>query len=263
MNPERTPLLAANWKQNQRWDDCEAFVERLRNLLPEYFGGGAALGLELLVCPPYPYLPIVGDLISEAALFLGAQDVSQHADGAFTGGVSAGMLADCGCDFCLVGHSERRHVFGDDDEDVHEKLVRLREAEIVPVLCVGEPLAIRESGRQTEYTLRQLAAQEDELQRLEPGSLVIAYEPVWAIGTGRNAEPADAQEMAAAIRSWLAQQVGLAQAEATLILYGGSVKPENIAAYATLEDIDGALVGGASLKAESFAALAQALRGQN
>jgi triosephosphate isomerase len=260
MNALRTPLLAANWKQNQRWEDCEAYVAQLRELLPAYFDSSAPLGVELLICPAHPYIPIAGDLLSEAAVFLGAQDVSRYGDGAYTGAVGAGMLADLGCDFCIVGHSERRHVFGDDDAAVGDKLARLREAEIVPILCVGEKLEVRDSGQALPFTLGQLTAVRDELQRLEPGGLVIAYEPVWAIGTGRNAEPVDAEEMAGAIRGWLKANVGLAQAEACLILYGGSVKPENIAAYAELPDIDGALVGGASLKASSLAALAAAIR---
>jgi triosephosphate isomerase (TIM) len=259
MHELRTPLLAANWKMNQRWESCEQFASALRELLPEYFTEQSELALELLVCPPYPYLPLAGDLLGESALLLGAQDVCQYADGAFTSGVSAAMLADIGCDFCLAGHSERRQVFGDSDSVVGEKLKRLREAEVLPILCIGETLDIRQQGRALPHTLGQLDAVVEELQRLEPGGLIVAYEPVWAIGTGVNAEPQDAQEMAEAIRGWIVKHVGAAQAQGTLLLYGGSVKPENIGQYMQCADIDGALVGGASLKADSFAALAKAI----
>jgi triosephosphate isomerase len=171
------------------------------------------------------------------------------------------MLADCGCDYCIVGHSERRHVIGEDPQVFNDQLLRLAAADVVPVFCVGEPLEERLAGRARPYTVAQLDGARSALSRCEPGALVIAYEPVWAIGTGRNAEPSDAGEMALAIRDWLHARLGTDCAEQTEILYGGSVRPENIGAYLELEGIGGALVGGASLKAESFAALAIAYRG--
>ena len=258
MHDKRRPLLAANWKQNQLWEDCERFVVGLRGRCPAYFDKEAEPPIDLLLCPPFPYLTLLGGLADEADLYIGAQDVSRFSGGAYTGEISARMLADAGCDYVLVGHSERRSVFHESDEAVRDKLERLREAELLPVLCVGEGLAEREAGRAEAFTLAQLDSVKGELQEHEVGSLVIAYEPVWAIGTGRNAEPTDAQQMAKAIRGWSEQALGKKAAAETLILYGGSVKPENIAGYFTLSDIDGALIGNASLKAESFAAMVEA-----
>ena len=259
MNAARTPLLAANWKSNHRWEDCERFVDRLHELEPDYFRADYEPPVDILICPPFTYIALLGSLLEEAAIYLGAQDVSRFSGRAYTGDIAAGMLADLECDYAIVGHSERRRVLGDSDEIVKEKLARLREAELLPVLCVGEELAEREQGRALDFTLGQLAEVADELKQIEAGMLAVAYEPVWAIGTGRSAEPADAQEMAAAIRGWLRDHLGPGQAERTPVLYGGSVKPENIGGYAEQADIDGALVGGASLEADSFAALLAAL----
>jgi len=258
MHDKRRPLLAANWKQNQLWEDCERFVEGLRGRCPAYFDKEAETPIDLLLCPPFPYLTLLGGLADEADLYIGAQDVSRFGGGAYTGEVSARMLADAGCDYVLVGHSERRHVLHESDDVVREKLGQCREAELVPVLCVGEPLSEREAGRAEAYALGQLDSAKGELEVHEEGSLVVAYEPVWAIGTGRNAEPADAQQMAKAIRLWTEQALGKKAAAEMLILYGGSVKPENIASYFTQSDIDGALIGNASLKAESFSAMVEA-----
>lgn len=258
MSASRTPLLAANWKCNQLWTDCERFTEQLQAELPQFFAPNAEPGLDLVVCPPFTYLPLLGTLLENAAVYLGGQDVSRFDGGAYTGDVSAAMLSDLECDYAIVGHSERRGVFGDTDEIVALKLRRAREAELVPILCVGEALAVRDAGRAVEFTLGQLDAAFEELRHCMADALVIAYEPIWAIGTGRNAEPGDAQQMAAAIRGWLANKLG-AVADQVPILYGGSVKPDNAAAYFELSDVDGALVGGASLKASSFAALARLL----
>jgi triosephosphate isomerase len=258
MDAGREPLLVANWKMNNLWEECESFTARLRELQPQYFVPEADALPNLVICPPFPYIILLGSLLDETSVFLGAQDVSRFAEGAYTGDVSAAMLDDLGCDFAIVGHSERRGVFGETDDVVSQKLARLREAEITPILCVGEALAEREAQRAVEFTLGQLEAVVEELKQLPPDGLAIAYEPIWAIGTGRNAEPADAQEMAAAIRGWLEQRLGERHALLTPLLYGGSVKPANIAAYFELQDIDGALVGGASLKAESFAQLVDA-----
>jgi len=211
-----------------------------------------------VVCLPFTYLPLLGTLLENAAVYLGGQDISRFDGGAYTGDVSAAMLSDLECDYAIVGHSERRGVFGDTDEIVASKLKRAREAELVPILCVGESLEVRDGGHAEQFTLSQLDAVFEELRRFPADALVIAYEPLWAIGTGRNAEPGDAQQMAAAIRGWLADKLG-AVADQVPILYGGSVKPDNAATYFALADVDGALVGGASLKAASFAALARLL----
>jgi len=263
MNPERTPLLAANWKSNHHWEDCEQFVDRLQELKPDYFNPDFEPAADLLICPPFAYIALLGSLLEEAAIYLGAQDVSRFNEGAYTGDVSAAMLTDLECDYAIIGHSERRNVFGDSDEDVRDKLIQLREQKLLPILCVGETLAVREEGRAVDFTLKQLEKLKGELQQFEPGMLVIAYEPIWAIGTGQSAEPTDAQEMAQAIRDWIGKHLGTEHEKQTLVLYGGSVKPDNIARYLEQQDVDGALVGGASLKADSFAALLDAVLAVN
>ena len=256
MHPERTPLLAANWKLNNNWEDCESFVEQLAGLCPGHFVENAQPPIDLLICPPFPYLALLGRLLDHSVVYTGAQDVSRYPSGAYTGEGGAAQLSDVGCDFAIVGHSERRGHMGEDDATVLQKLARLREEDVVPILCIGEDLQVREASRALDFTLGQLLALQAELKQLEPGGLVVAYEPVWAIGTGRNAAPEDAQEMAAAIRAWLDQHAGKQLAWEALILYGGSVKPDNIEGYLAQDDIDGALIGGASLKAESLAKMA-------
>jgi triosephosphate isomerase len=261
MNEARTPLLAANWKQNHTWTTVEQYVNELRQLLPDYFprdraddpDDDAEFPVELLLCAPYPYIGVLGGLLDEAHVYLGAQDVSRFAGGAYTGEVSAAMLGDLGCDYCIVGHSERRWHLGETGPAFAAKLEQLTAEEIVPILCVGEQLAQRDSGAAESFTLGQLDEVRAQLAALP--ELVIAYEPVWAIGTGRSASPEDAQAMAHAIRGWLSQQLGPEKAAQTHILYGGSVNADNIASFLAAPDIDGALVGGASLEAASFAAL--------
>lgn len=257
MTPERTPLIAANWKCNQRWDTCVEFASKLKELLPDQFDLEIEPPIDVLICPPFPYIPLLGMLLEEATVYLGSQDVSRYAGGAYTGDVAAAMLADLECDYCIVGHSERRNVFGDTDKIVAEKLLRLCDEELVPILCIGESLEARDAGRALDLTLGQLQAVCPTLRRFEPDRLVVAYEPIWAIGTGRNAEAADAQEMCAAIREWISAELGSDHAALTPILYGGSVKPDNAQDYFSQSDIDGALVGGASLHADSFAELVQ------
>jgi triosephosphate isomerase len=267
MHESRTPLLAANWKQNHTWTSVEEFIAALKPLLPDYFpepqagqpegaDEDVALPLELLICAPHPYLALLGGLLDEAHIYLGAQDVSRFAGGAYTGEVSAAMLGDLGCDYCIVGHSERRWQMGEDDATLAHKLAHLAAEEIVPILCVGEQLDVRDSGGAADYTLTQLTAVKTQLEAFP--ELVIAYEPVWAIGTGRSASTADAQEMLQAIRGWLGRELGNSLAGQTHLLYGGSVNAENIADYLAQPDCDGALIGGASLTAAGFAALQQA-----
>ncbi len=262
MHPDRTPLLAANWKLNQDWESCQQFIERLAALRPDHFDADMEPVVDLLICPPFPYLALLGSLLEEAAVFLGGQDCSCFNQGAYTGEVSAAMLNDVGCDYCILGHSERRQLFGDTAVTITEKLAQVRKAEMLPILCVGESLEQRDAGQHEAFTLGQLTELLDELRKFTPGMLVIAYEPVWAIGTGRSAEPADAQAMAQAIRAWLKDNLGEDHALQTLILYGGSVKPENCAGYFAAPDIDGALVGGASLSADSYTGLAAAIEQQ-
>ncbi len=263
MNKNRTPLLAANWKMNHHWENCEQYCAALREHLPEYFGAGeeqsavVTPAVELAIFPPLPYLSLIYRLLEDSTIFLGAQDVSRYEEGAFTGEVSSQMLSDVGCDYCLLGHSERRDMLGETDADVALKLKRLHSAEVMPVICIGESRAQREAGRAVEHTLAQLTELKEVLAGFDLGGFVIAYEPIWAIGTGQNATPDDAQEMAAAIRAWLSNELNDELAASTLVLYGGSVNPENIGSYLACDDIDGALIGGASLDAEKYAAMSR------
>lgn len=258
MSNQRNVLLAANWKQNQLWDECEAFKTQLKKLCPQYWEAGFEPEVELLICPAFPYIGIIGNLLDDAEIYIGGQDVSRFGGGAYTGDVSAKMLSDSGCDYCIVGHSERRNLFGDTDAEIAVKLGQLRAEEIVPILCVGESLEQREADEAVSFTTGQLDQQKVELGKLKAGEFVVAYEPIWAIGTGKSATEADAQEMASAIRKWLVAELGKQYAAETQILYGGSVKPGNISWYVSQPDIDGVLVGGASLNAASFAQLAKA-----
>jgi triosephosphate isomerase len=253
MEAGRSKLLAANWKSNHHWEDCESYAATLRAELPQYFAGEDATQppVDLLVCPAFPYITVLGSLFADTSVLLGAQDVSRVKEGAHTGEVSAQMISDIGCDYCIVGHSERRAA-GEDDAIIAQKLHRLSEAELIPILCVGESAETREIGMARGFVTGQLEAVRDQLLQFPADSLVIAYEPIWAIGTGVNAEPEDAQLMAAEVRAWLAT-LGSGYAEQVPVLYGGSVNPDNLGGYLKLPDIDGALIGGASLEAKAMA----------
>lgn len=236
----RRPWVAGNWKMN-------GSLAAARTRCAELLAGLAGLACEVVVAPPFVHLEAVARVIDGSALRLAAQDACQHGDGAYTGAVSAAMLAELGCRYVLVGHSERRALFGDDDALVAAKFAAVRAAGMVPVLCVGETLAEREAGRTRAVVLRQLDA---VLDAAGAGEMVLAYEPVWAIGTGRSASAAQAQEVHALLRARLREQDEAAAA--TRIVYGGSVKAANAAGLLVQPDIDGALVGGASLDAREF-----------
>jgi triosephosphate isomerase len=210
------------------------------------------------VCVPYPYLGQARDGLSDSAIFWAAQDVSDEESGAYTGQVSASMLSDFGCAMTLVGHSERRGFNGESNQLVARKAKRALSTRIRPIVCVGETLEEREAGHTEEVVLAQLQAVLEELAAAELDQLVRAYEPVWAIGTGRTATPGQAQEVHAMLRRQVAQK-SLPAAEALTILYGGSVKPANAAELFRMTDIDGALVGGASLNADDFLAIVDAM----
>lgn len=227
-----------------------ALLERLKSGMP-------GLQCEVAVCAPFPYLAQVQSLLAGTSVRWGAQSVSEHASGAFTGEVSAAMLGDFGCHYVLVGHSERRSLFGEGDAVVAGKFVAASRAGLVPILCLGETLAERESGETAAVVSRQLGAVLDLAGVDALVSAVIAYEPVWAIGTGVTASPAQAQEVHAAIRRQVAVLDG-GVASGLRILYGGSVKPQNAAELFAQADIDGGLVGGAALVADDFLAICQA-----
>src|SRR3989440_9316318 len=232
----RTRLVAGNWKMHGSRSANPALLDALLKDLPK---GDA----QCAVCPPFPYLGEVGERLRGTPVSLGAQNVSEHANGAYTGEVSAAMLAEFGCRYVIVGHSERRQLYGESDAQVAAKFAAARAAGLTPILCVGETLAEREAGRTEEVVARQLAA-----VAFSPG--VLAYEPVWAIGTGRNATPEQAQAVHAFLRRHVPQQ--------TPILYGGRRKPQNAAAVFAMPDVDGGLIGGAPLGAGDFLTILQA-----
>jgi triosephosphate isomerase len=247
----RNFLVAGNWKMHGN----EAAN---RELVAAILGGAPASDrVSLLVCPPYPYLASVAAQLQGSALELGAQNVSEHESGAYTGEVAPAMLADMGCCYVIVGHSERRTLYGESSTQVAEKMAAALGGGLVPILCIGETLEQRESGSTEQVVAEQLGAAVERNGIEAFGSAVIAYEPVWAIGTGRTATPGQAQDVHRYIRSVLAEQ-DASVAENVQILYGGSVKGDNAAGLFGMPDIDGGLIGGASLKAADFLAIARA-----
>ena len=247
----RKPLVAGNWKMYGTRAENAALVRTLLDLLQP---GARA---EVLVCPPFVYLWETGRLLKDSEVALGAQSVCAESLGAFTGEVSGAMLRDVGCRYVLVGHSERRQLYGESDSLVARKFMAAQAQGLVPVLCVGETLEEREGGRTTEVVARQLEAVLSVSGVGAQASAVIAYEPVWAIGTGRTASPEQAQEVHAMIRGKVAA-LDATIASSVRILYGGSVKASNARELFAMADIDGGLVGGASLKAEEFAQICAA-----
>jgi len=242
----RRPLVAANWKMNKTAGEAQAFVEAFLPQLAD------AAGVEVVLAPPFTALERVARALAGSPVALAAQDVCPEPEGAFTGAVAARMLAELGCAYGIVGHSERRSLFGEDDELVARKAAALFSHRIRPIVCVGESLAEREAERTFEVVGRQLEGSLALVPESRASELVVAYEPVWAIGTGRSATPELAQQVHGFIRQRLAGRFGAASARIR-IQYGGSVKPENAGALMEQPDIDGALVGGASLDPRSFA----------
>jgi triosephosphate isomerase len=242
----RGKLVVGNWKMNGGLAANAALLSAL------VAGWKPLPGRQIAVCVPFPYLPQVGAALGATAIAWGAQDVSEHASGAFTGEVSAGMLAEFGCRHAIVGHSERRQFYGDTDAVVAAKAVAALAAGLTPIACVGETLAERDTGVTMAVVARQLDAVLAAVGA-EAAKLVVAYEPVWAIGTGRTASPEEAQTVHAALRARLAR----AAAADVALLYGGSVNAGNAKALFAMADIDGGLIGGASLKATEFLAIAR------
>ncbi|MGZ4470621.1 MAG: triose-phosphate isomerase [Nocardioidaceae bacterium] len=248
----RVPLMAGNWKMNKDHQEAVVLVQKLAwTLNDKKHDYGKA---EVVVLPPFTDLRSVQTLVDGDRLSIGygAQDVSAHDSGAYTGEVSAGMLAKLGVGYVVVGHSERREHHAESDALVNAKAKKALAAEITPIVCVGEGLDVRQEGRQVEYTLAQVDGSLAGLTAEQVAGLVIAYEPVWAIGTGEVATPDDAQEVCAAIRGRIAEGFSEEAAAAVRILYGGSVKAANVAGIMQKADVDGCLVGGASLQADEF-----------
>ncbi len=242
----RKPIIAGNWKMHKTISESVALIKELAPLV----AGAAA---EAAVCPPFTALAAAKAALAGTGIKLGAQDMYWEKQGAFTGEVSPVMLKDAGCDYVIIGHSERRQFFAETDETVNKKLAAAFAHGLVPIMCVGETLAEREAGATEQVVGRQVRGGLAGITAGQVASMVIAYEPVWAIGTGRTASSDDANAVCAFIRRLVAELSGKAAADAVRIQYGGSVKPDNIAELMGKSDIDGALVGGASLDAATFA----------
>lgn len=243
---KRIPLIAGNWKMNKTASEAADLVAALKASV------GAQSQVHIVLCPPFTALDRVAGLLGGGPMALGAQNVHEKVGGAFTGEVSAPMLRDLHVTYVILGHSERRSLFGETDAVVNRKVLAALEATLRPILCVGETLAEREAGRTLEVVGSQLDAGLAGVPAAKADQVVVAYEPVWAIGTGKTATPAMAQEVHAFIRSRLGQLLGLETASRIRILYGGSMKPDNADALLAEADIDGGLIGGASLEAKSF-----------
>lgn len=248
----RKPVVAGNWKMHKTAAEAAAFVEALK---PTASG---ANDREIVVAPPFPALPAAVAAARGTRIKISAQNLYWEPTGAYTGEVSAGMLAAIGCSHVIIGHSERRQYFGETDGTVHLKILAALDAGLTPIVCVGETLEQREAGNTDTVLREQFSAGMGALEPEQFGKLILAYEPVWAIGTGRTATPDMAAESHSLLRSLVASRFGDPAAFALRILYGGSVKPSNFAGLLEREDIDGGLVGGASLDPESFAALVRA-----
>lgn len=242
----RTPLIAANWKMHNTVLESVQFAKDFLPLIADIEG------VEIVICPPFTSLFPLQDKLAATKVHIGAQDVFWEEKGAFTGEISPLMLASIGCTYVIVGHSERRQLLGETDVSVNRKLKAALMHGLTPILCVGETLQERKNNRAREVVKSQLDGALKDMA-LTGANLVIAYEPVWAIGTGVNASTDDAQEMIGFIRDYVAKMYNSEEADAVRILYGGSVKPDNIEGFMAREDIDGALVGGASLEPETLA----------
>ncbi len=251
----RKPLMAGNWKMNLNHLEAIGLVQKLAfSLNNEDFDA-----VDVAVIPPFTDIRSIQTLVDGDALKIqyGSQDISAHDSGAFTGEISGVMLAKLGCKFAVIGHSERRQYHSETDETVNAKTKAAIKHGLTPIVCVGEALDIRKAGTHVDYTLSQTEGSLKNLSADQVANLVIAYEPVWAIGTGEVATPEDAQEVCGAIRSWVAKTHGDTAAEKVRVLYGGSVKASNIASIMAQSDVDGALIGGASLDADEFVAIAR------
>jgi triosephosphate isomerase (TIM) len=252
MAETRTPLMAGNWKLNLNHQEAVVLVQKLAWTLADKKHDYGQV--EVVVLPPYTDLRSVQTLVDGDRLLVkyGAQDVSTHDSGAYTGEISAGMLAKLGCSYVVVGHSERREHHGESDEVVNAKAKQALSSKMTPIVCVGEGLEIRQAGDHVAHTVAQVDGSLDGISAQQVASLVVAYEPVWAIGTGEVATPDDAQEVCAAIRERIREVHGDAAADGVRVLYGGSVKAANVAGIMDKADVDGCLVGGASLQADEF-----------
>lgn len=247
----RRPFIAGNWKMHNTCTESVALVSRLSGLLADL------ADVDVVVAPPFTALASVAALLKTGSITLAAQNVFWEEKGAFTGEIGPAMLKETGCTYVIIGHSERRQYFHETDETVNRRLKTALKASLIPIVCIGETLAEREADRTFGVIERQIRSGLIDLSLDEIGKVIIAYEPVWAIGTGKTATPEQAQEVHGFIRKLIAQLFSREIADRMRILYGGSVKPDNVDQLMAQADIDGALVGGASLKAEDFARIAR------
>ena len=250
----RTPFIAANWKMHKTVLEAVAFVKEFRSMAKSVHD------VEIVVAPPFTALRPAADAAHASNIGIAGQDVHWERQGAFTGAVSASMLKEAGAEYVIIGHSERRRLFGETDETVNRKLAAAVAAQLTPIVCIGETLEQRDANETLTVLDRQIKQGLDGLTADQIGSMVIAYEPVWAIGTGRNATPQQAGEAHAHIRSRVRQWFGGVAADQCHVIYGGSVKPDNAAEILRQPDVDGALVGGASLKTDSFLGIINAAK---
>lgn len=248
----RNRMIAGNWKMNETFAEGIELAQGIVNQLASGTGN-----VDVVIAPPLVDLKGVSEVLSQAnsSVALSAQNVYWEESGAFTGETSPAMLTSVGATHCIIGHSERRGYFGETDEDINRKTKALMAHDIVPISCCGESLEVRNAGTHVQFVVDQIKADTKGLEITDPSKYVIAYEPIWAIGTGMTATADDAQEVCGAIRKTLVEIFGAEIADGIRILYGGSAKPENVGGFLEKEDVDGALVGGASLKADSFVAM--------
>ncbi len=247
----RKPIVAGNWKLNLLRADAETLARQLKTTCDSD-------GVDVVVCPTYTSLAAVKPLLAGSRIGLGAQDLYWEASGAFTGEVSGPMLADAGCRYVIVGHSERRQYFGETNETVQRKAKAALSCGLTPIVCIGETLSERDANQTFDVIAKQLEGAFNGWLAADVQKTILAYEPVWAIGTGRNATPEQAQEVHAFIRQWVAKKFSASVGESLRIQYGGSVNAGNAAQLLSQPDVDGALVGGASLKADAFSAIVKA-----
>ncbi|MDY6915090.1 MAG: triose-phosphate isomerase [Candidatus Cloacimonadota bacterium] len=237
----RDIVIAANWKMNKTFQEAEDFLVDIF----EYLHQKDLEKTQLIICPSYPYLEMATDLAVESSLSVGAQNVNEHEKGAYTGEISAAMLHSLDVDYCIIGHSERRKYYAEKDKVINQKLKILQQYNIVPIVCIGESLKQREEGKEKKIITHQLQGVLKDIDI--NNNLILAYEPIWAIGTGKTASPEQAQEIHILIRKWVKDNFNENIAESLPILYGGSVKPENIKELLQQKDIDGGLIGSAAL----------------
>ncbi len=243
----RKKVIAGNWKMHYDLSESQNLISKLTSGL-----SGKKYNCDVIICPPFTSLSEASSLIKDTPVKLGAQNMYFQESGAYTGEISAKMLKSVGCEYVILGHSERRTIFKESDGLINEKIKAALKAGLKPIFCIGETLEERENGKEKEVLKRQLSGGLDEISLDEMKQIIIAYEPVWAIGTGRTATPAQAEEMHDYIRNYIQDDFNTETAENLIIQYGGSVKPDNARELLSQQNIDGALVGGACLKADSF-----------